>query len=594
MGETSDLANDSTTAWGSPINTPDDDVSMGSDADNQALQEEEKHGVDEGVALSDDGVGEAASNRAGKDNDSAAGLADSKPDVRSEEPGGVSFEGEPEIQLYSESESEGGEGGVEEGKGAQDGFNDDGHSHDDSGAGGIWGASDGVSDPSANEGRVQVPAAMAQLNADDGDVRNPAPGDQLQNSPVQSPGTGFTPTWAGTSSSEDADSPGSARTDMASHETAAHVPAGSEVPTFPPVAGRGSSSAPETSGEGIHITGSSDTYVGGSSDTFFGGPSHTYITGPTAARTEEVRGSGGLPNDSNSGSAAGRTGGGPASAGVPDVNIEGSTGLPMREVPDGEQPARTHGIDPTAVRREELSHSTPLTGRVSGARIGSDPSRRITWGTDDIEEEPGGPRENEWRRMDERESAGGPSRGSRRAYGRFAGRSGHSDHRTANEGRPVDEADESLTPDALNSSVESGGGAAALAASGVFDITGTSAEVDEGREGGISIGGDVSSLDGMGVQEGPWARQHAVRDDARPAVAGNSSGALPTDNTRGLIEDLMRQVWHHETRQVTDVGCAQTNILVARVLDCSFILDPQICQNRCANAFPVIVAWHSD
>ena len=692
--EPNDPANDSTTAWGSPINTPDD-VSMESNAD-QAL-EEENHGVDAGVESSDDGKGES-------DNDSAVELADPTPDVRSDGPEGVNFdfEGEPESQLYSESESEGGEDGVEERKGGIDEFNDDRHGNGGSGTGVAWVG--GVDDPHVGEGR----APMAPLDAGDDGGRNPAPGDQTQNDLVHSPGTGLAPNWAETSSSEDTESPGSARADVAAaQEAATHVPAVSQAddattaPTFPPAAGRGSA-APETSG--IHITGSSDTYVGGSSDTYYGGPSHTYITGSAATRTEEARGSGGPFDGSNSGSAASRTGGGArtddgrgsgrpfdgspsgsaafqtgggtrteevrgsggpfdgsnfgssavrtgggtrteeargsggpsggsnsgsaalrtgevndsgghttgpnsgsaavrtgggtrteeargsggppdgstsgsaavptgggtrtgvglASGVVPGVDVEGSAAVPIGEVPGAERPSRTHGTDPTAARREELPHSSPLAERVSDARISDDPSRRITWGADHVEEGPVGPRENERRRVEQREPAVGASRYGGQAGSRFAsGDSGHNHQRLADKG-----GDESLEPDALNSSVESGGGAAALAASGVFDVTGTSAEVDESREGGESIG-DLDSLDGTGVQGGPWARQHAASDDdGRRTGVGNSGGVLPADDTRGLIQDLMRQVCHLTWKQSGHrIGCAYRRFFCALALE---------------------------
>lgn len=95
----------------------------------------------------------------------------------------------------------------------------------------------------------------------------------------------------------------------------------------------------------------------------------------------------------------------------------------------------------------------------------------------------------------------------------------------------------------LYSSMDSGGGAAALAASGVFDLTCTSGEEDVG---GGSVD-DADSLDALGIEEEEWtpmrcpAREEALLKSEEGDAKGSSDAVL-TDDSQRLIEDLLRQV----------------------------------------------------
>lgn len=512
---------DSSTTWGSPINTHED-VSMESDIDG-AL-EERKHGMGVGVGTSDDGAGEA-----GVETVSAAGVAVSQSDVPSDGPKGAAFTDEPELKLYSESGSEADGDGVAEGRKGElyHGGSGDGAGNDGGGGGG---------DASGDEGGVSI----APLDGGGDDTQYAASVEQRPDSWLQSSGTAATPTWAGTSSSEDAESPGSARVEATTDETAPHTCTASEVdeaatvPTFPPVSAQ-DDAVPDTA----------STHIGGSSDTFFGKPFHTNVTGSTAMRTVEMPQSGGRSGDSDSGFTTLWTGDGPDSEGAPAIYVQESTGPPPGKIPDAEQRSETHDTGSTAVRTEDVPGSTLLMGEVDDTRVSSVPSKRITWGADETEQEPEGRWGDEERKAQEGNQAEGGA--SHRSTVRVADMRHDTDqtesrfHEAGRTNQNVDKGGDSLLPETLNSSIESGGGAAALAASGVFDVTSTSAELEEGREG-VSIG-DIDSLDGMRVQEDSWAQQHPVRDgEGRQTAAGCSGGIVPTDNTRGLIEDLMRQV----------------------------------------------------
>lgn len=506
--------------------------------DTGVAQEEGKHGVGGGAGTSDDEAGEAG----------AAEAAVSRADERSDRPEGAALADEPELKLHSESNSGGVRDGVGEGEKSE---LDHGGSSDDAGSDGGGG---GGGDASGDEGGVPI----APLDGGDDDAQHTqhnAPNEQRRDSWLHSPGPGTaaTPTWAGTSSSDDTESPGSARTEATTDETAPQMCTPSEVddaatvPTYPPASAR-DDRVPGTSS--IHIAGSSDTYVGGSSHTFFGGPSHTNVTVSTPMRTGEVPQSAGRSGDSDAGSTTVLAGARPDSSGAPAVHVGGSTGPPTGEIPGAEQRSETHDTGSTAVRGEDVPGSTLLTGKVGDTRGSSVPSRRITWGADDIEQEPGVRWGEAEGKAQEGNSGGctshrptvrreGMRHSADQGYGRLPDDPGLNNQH-------VDEAGDCVLPETLNSSVESGGGAAALAASGVFDATNTSSEVEAGQEG-ASIG-DVDSLDGMGVQEHAWAQQHPVRDgEDRHTVTGRSGRIAPTDDTRALIEDLMRQVCSNPT-----------------------------------------------
>lgn len=524
---------DGSTAWGSPINTAAEDVSMESDAGGALA--EGKHDVGVGVETSDDGAGEA-----GVDNVSAAEVAISRPSVRSDEPTGAASADEPELKLYSESGSDGVGGGVAEGGKSELDHGGSGDGADDNGGDGGGGGGGATGD----EGGVPI----APLDGGDDDGQHAASAEQRPDSWLQSPGTAVAPTWAGTSSSEDAESAGSVRTEATTDETAPQMCTPSEVddaatlPTYPPASAR-DDAAPGTSG--IHVAGSSYSHVEGSSDTFFGGPSYTNVTVSGPMRTEEVPQSGGRSGDSDAGSTTVFAGNGPDSESAPAVHAGGSTGPPAGEIPDAEQRSETQDTGSTAVRGEDEPGSTLLTGNVDDTRGSDVPSRRITWGADETKQGPGG----RWGVEEYKAQEGNPGGGaSHRPTVRMEGvrrDADQADGRLPNDpgrnNQHVDEGGNSLLPETLNSSVESGGGAAALAASGVFDATNTSSELEAGREG-ASVG-DVDSLDGMGVHEPAWAQQHPVRDgEGRHTVEERSGRIAPTDDTRGLIEDLMRQV----------------------------------------------------
>ncbi|CAM9412180.1 unnamed protein product, partial [Hapterophycus canaliculatus] len=110
---------------------------------------------------------------------------------------------------------------------------------------------------------------------------------------------------------------------------------------------------------------------------------------------------------------------------------------------------------------------------------------RITWGVDEVKEESGGPRgvvEREQERHTGRAShpptmrTGGLQIRDNRGGGHLGFDSG-----PTNTQQHADDSSDSFLAETLNSSVESGGGAAALAASGVFDVTSTSAEYEDGE-----------------------------------------------------------------------------------------------------------------
>lgn len=548
--KTSDLANDSTKAWGSPIVAPAD-ASMGGDVD-KALEEARHTAVGAGVGLSDDETGKATSKHEGSESavDASAvpGVVALKPSVSVGGPEGAAFADEPEMKLYSESESEGGEDGDgdaenETGEKGEEYNGGGGSDGGDRGGGGDSGHGGG-GDAGAHEGGV----SMAPLDDSENGAESTALGDQRPDSWLQSPETGTSPNWAGTSSSDDPESPGSARTESAAYETAVDISTVNQVddaatvPTYPPASGRGGA-APEALG----------ALVRESSETFFRGPSHSSIPGSTVMRIGEGDSGKNVGNDV-AGLTVVRAGKGVDSAGKPNVSVGGSTAGSTGGIPDAGRHSETIAAESSRARREEEPDPTVRTGRVDATITSSAPSRRITWATDETQER-GGVRRDEEGKAEEGNAGCVSHRPAERTEGLK-----HADDQ-AEERLPVDpgsnskqyahEGGDSLLREILHSSVESGGGAAALAASGVFDVTGTSAELEESRESGVSVG-DVDSLEEVGVQGRTWVQQHPVRDEeGRRAVEGRSSESLSTGNTRGLIEDLMRQVCQPNTSKVT-------------------------------------------
>lgn len=514
---------------------------MGGDVD-KALEEARHSAVGAGVGLPDDETGKVTSKHEGSE---SAVDASATPGVVAANPGasvggleGDTFTGKPEMKLYSESESESESEGREDGD-AQNESGEKGEDYDGGGGndgldrgGGGDSVHGGGGDTSAHEGGV----SMAPLDDSDNGANSTAHGHQRRDSWLQSPETGTSPNWAGTSSSDEPESPGSARTESAAYETAVdkstvnQVDDAATVPTYPPASGRGGA-APATRG----------ALVRESSETFFRDPSQSSMTGSTAMRTGEVGDSGESIGNDVAGLTVVRAGEGADSAGKPDASVGGSMAGSTGDIPDvGRQP-ETIAAESTVTRREEGPDSAIRTGRALDTIASSTPSRRITWATDET-------RERERVRRDEEVNAGDVNhRPAVHTEGLKHGGDDQAEQRLpvnpgSNSNHYAQEGGDSLLREILTSSVESGGGAAALAASGVFDVTGTSAELEESRESGVSVG-DVDSLEEVGVQGQNWVQQHPVRDEeGRREVEGRSSERLSTDNTRGLIEDLMRQV----------------------------------------------------
>lgn len=559
-----------TGAWGSPIYTPDDASLEGNVLDEGP--EGNKHGASIRVGtMGDDGTDKENSTSEG----AGAGITDGGSDplgVTSPEPEAPSFKaglleggyfgGDPELTLYSESDSESAGGGDAEGATGESTDGIPGSVTDDEGGGGggdgvpgsVTGDGSGGGDGRDGGGGGSIGNAnghedsveVMQLNgsADGGREQRPQAW-------LPSPGSGASPTWAGTSSSEDAEPHNRARTDAKAEgatagisTVAAEVGDAATIPTCPPVSDRGDAPPrPETTGP--HVTGSSDTYVGGSTDTFFGEPSDPHETGSTGMMTGRVPSWGETSGSDVAGPTVEPTTEGPDSRRASGTQVAGSTSEPTGRPAGGRQPS-TKATESTTVRRGEVTDSPVLTGRVPDAETSSaPPSRRITWSVDEVESTGNGRHRPAGRTGDQRRheaQAQGPPVDSGR------GNQQHADERDD----PPLPLPETL---ALNSSVESGGGAAALAASGVFDVTGTSAE---GDGDGVSVG-DVDSLDGSGVRAEAWARPpHPAHDhqEGRQGVAGGSGGVASTDDTRGLIEELMQQV----TQPLSSPACSGNDV----------------------------------
>ncbi|CAB1112382.1 unnamed protein product [Ectocarpus sp. CCAP 1310/34] len=543
-----------TGAWGSPINTPDDTSLEGNVLDEGPG--EDKHGAGVRVGkMGDDGADKENSTSEG----AGAGITDggsASLGVTSPEPEALLFKaglleggffgGDPELTLYSESGSESAGGGDAE---CATGENTDGIpgsvTGDGSGGGSGGGHNGGGGGSIGNANGHEKSVAVMQLDGSDADGsdgsdgsdpdggRDNSEGEQRPQAWLPSPGSGASPTWAGTSSSEDAEPHNRARTDAnaegataGTSTVAAEVGDAATIPTYPPVSDRGDAPPrPETTVS--HVTGSSDTYVGGSTDTFFGEPSDPHETGSTGMVTGRVPSWGETSGNDVAGPTVEPTTEGPDSRRASGSQVAGSTSVPIGGPAGGREPGGK-ATESTTVRRGEVTDSPVLTGRVPDTATSSaPPSRRITWSVDEVESTGNGRHRPAGRTGDQRLHE---AQGQGLLVDSGLGNQQHADER-----------DDTALPEtlALNSSVESGGGAAALAASGVFDVTGTSAE---GEGDSVSVG-DVDSLDGVRAEA--WARPPRPAHDHQEGgqgVAGGSGGVASTDDTRGLIEGLMQQI----------------------------------------------------
>ena len=351
-------------------------------------------------------------------------------------------------------------------------------------------------------------ATAVRREGDDDDVRTASTGEEQSHSWPTSPEGGTAPDWAGTSSSETSRSPGSERDLIA--------------------AGNG----------------------GGTESSNASGVGNAAVVAPRGEGLANALGS--RPSDALDPS---------------DTASTGSEGLGWLEVSD----------------------SALQTRRADDARGSRVPSKHITWAEEqgNSQDDSGGGGED-WRAYEE-ESAGragyrSGAMGVGAGHGDLHRAEGHSPVRSqANEERgqldrahsprsgdprrdeqygQLGRADSPRFEGFVNSSVDSGGEggdlAAALAASGVFDTTGTSADT-EGNGEDASMG-DVDSLEGTGAQGGAWAsqRQQLQRrrreredqqrnelddgEDVSDRASGRARGGGDNDDVRRIIEDLMRQV----------------------------------------------------
>lgn len=254
---------------------------------------------------------------------------------------------------------------------------------------------------------------------------------------------------------------------------------------------------------------------------------------------------------------------GDAAAAAAAVGVSNSLGsLPA----DASEPSDTASTASGGGAWREASDPLLPTSRGGDARGSSAPSKRITWAEDQ------GPAQEE---DEDREGEGDAEWGAHaeesdeRAGHRYAGvgvGAGHGDHprigghtsvrsRRDEQREPLDRGGSRRPEAVMNSSAESGGGAggleATLAASGVFDTTGTSGDTGENGDGASD--GDADSLEGTGAQGGAWTsqrqqierrreredRQNLASDDGSDDARG---GGGTNDDVSLIIEDLMRQV----------------------------------------------------
>ncbi|CAM9143392.1 unnamed protein product [Laminaria digitata] len=237
---------------------------------------------------------------------------------------------------------------------------------------------------------------------------------------------------------------------------------------------------------------------------------------------------------------------------------------------DASEPSDTASTGSEGRAWREAGDSALPTRRVGGARGSSAPPKRISWAEEQgdsqqQDREDGGDAEWEPQAEESDRHAGYRSAG----VGVGAGHGGH--HRTEghasvhsrsdDQREPLGRGDSRPSEGVMNSSVESGGGeggyADALAASGVFDTTGTSAK-SEGNGDGASEG-DADSLEGTGrAQGGAWTSQQQQRQQrqqierrreregrqrsASDDRSDHAGGGEANDDVSRIIEDLMRQI----------------------------------------------------
>lgn len=242
--------------------------------------------------------------------------------------------------------------------------------------------------------------------------------------------------------------------------------------------------------------------------------------------------------------------------------------LPVSDLSEALAPDDAIGAGSTAVGLADASDSTSLSGRYEDASINHAPSKRIFWRGDGNDFGDGVGR-NTRQGVQEEHTAGASRYSSVSVDGVFPENEveGHVSVDTGREDQQelCEGGNSQPFGVLLNSSAESGGGAAALAASGVFDITGTSGEVDDDEEEeeeeekeeqeeegeeelseqDVSVG-DADSLEGLRAREGAWMPpQHPTCEQKGcQAVTAGAGGRVLTDDARGLVDELMRQVVH--------------------------------------------------
>lgn len=197
----------------------------------------------------------------------------------------------------------------------------------------------------------------------------------------------------------------------------------------------------------------------------------------------------------------------------------------------------------TASSLGPMGSSESLMGRIGSASTSGAPVKRISWGQDQDYDLDGGNRNSSSSVRQEGEEDNAPTAEKSSSLRRGDDEAAERSRVDCEAGQPQEFRRGGVPTGGawLNSSVESGGGAAALAASGVFDITGTSGEYEEGR-GGVTIG-DADSLDGETIQERTWAPQHPeLEPRARQALEENAAGVVLAEDSRGLMEHLIQQV----------------------------------------------------
>lgn len=193
-----------------------------------------------------------------------------------------------------------------------------------------------------------------------------------------------------------------------------------------------------------------------------------------------------------------------------------------------------------------MGSSETLTGRVGSASTSGAPVKRISWGQDQDYDPDGGGRNSSSSVRQEREEDTDRTAANASRLRCDEDQEAERLRIDCKVGQPQGIQGDGGVPTRgawLNSSVESGGGAAALAASGVFDITGTSGEEEEGGRGGGVTVGEADSLEDGTIEERTWAPQHPELEPGDgQALEENAAGVASTEDSRRLIEHLMRQV----------------------------------------------------